>query len=103
MKVYKEVLFSREILLELESIRNYITENNNHEAANRYIDQLEAEINALVYLADCFPISRWLTVRKYHPEARSLITRNKKWNVIFHVEGDYVIVDKIIPSKLVIN
>lgn len=103
MKVYKDVLFSRNILLELEDIRNYVAENNNHEAANRYIDQLEAEINALVYLADCFPISRWLAVRKYHPEARSLITHNKKWNVIFHTEGDFVIVDKITPSKLVIN
>ena len=103
MKVYKEVVFSKDVLFDLGEIRKFITDNNTHDSANRYIDQLEAEINALVYLADCFPISRWMTVRRYHPEAKSLITRNKKWNVIFHTEGDLVVVDKIIPSKMVIN
>jgi len=29
------------------------------------------------------------------------ITKNKKWNVIFHIDGDDVIVDKLIPSKMV--
>jgi len=103
MRVYKEVVFSKAVLFDLGEIRDFIVFNNTHEAANKYIDQLEAEINALVYLADCFPISRWLSVRRYHPEARSLITRNKKWNVVFHTDGDLVIVDKIIPSKMVIH
>ena len=103
MKIYKEVVFSRAVLFDLGDIRDFIVSNNTQEAANRKIDQLEAEINALVYLADCIPISRWLSIRRYHPQAHSLITRNKKWNVVFHTEGDLVVVDKIIPSKMVIH
>ncbi len=100
MRVYEEVVFSRDVLFDLEEIRKFITDKNTRETANRYIDQLEAEINALVYLADCFPISRWTTVRRHHPEAKSLVTRNRKWNVIFHTESDRVVEDKIIPSKM---
>jgi len=32
-----------------------------------------------------------------------LRTRNKQLNIIFHIEGDYVIVDKILASKMIIN
>lgn len=103
MKIYREVVFSRAVLSDFGEIRDFITTNNTHEAANKYIDQLEAEINALVYLADCFPTSRWLSVRRYHPQARSIITRNKKWNIVFHTDGDLVVVDKIIPSKMIIR
>ena len=103
MRIYREVVFSRAVLSDFGEIRDFITTNNTHEAANKYIDQLEAEINALVYLADCFPTSRWLSVRRYHPQARSIITRNKKWNIVFHTDGDLVVVDKIIPSKMIIR
>lgn len=32
-----------------------------------------------------------------------MISHNKKWNYIFHVNGDFVIVDRIIPSSMITN
>jgi hypothetical protein len=53
----------------------------------------------LRHLAGIIPESRYHSVRHYHPHAKQLRTRNKQLNIIFHVEGDVVIVDKILVSK----
>ena len=45
-------------------------------------------------------VSQWQTAKKYHLRAKRLITKNRKWNIIFHIEGVYVVVDAIIPSSL---
>ena len=57
----------------------------------------------LRYLADFIPESRYRSVHHYHPHAKQLRTRNKQLNIIFHIEGDYVVVDKILASKMIIN
>ena len=57
----------------------------------------------LRYLADVIPQSRYRTVLHYHPHAKQLRTRNKRFNIIFHIEGDTVIIDKILASKMIIN
>ena len=101
MKIYKEVVFSRIVLGDIAGLGNFISSKNTKEAANKYIDALEAEINALVYLADVIQNSQMQTIRKYHPEAKRMITRNRKWNVIFHTDGDKVFVDKLIPCKMI--
>ena len=88
MKIYKEVVFSRTVLDDIAGL-------------GKYIDALEAEINALVFLADVIQKSQMQTIVKYHPEAKRMITRNRKWNVIFHTDGDKVFVDKLIPCKMV--
>ena len=49
-------------------------------------------------------LTNWkkLYVQDYE-NAKQLRTRNKQFNIIFHIEGDTVIVDKIIASKMIIN
>ncbi len=29
-----------------------------------------------------------------------MVSHNKRWNYVFHIEEDYVIVDRIIPAKM---
>jgi len=35
--------------------------------------------------------------------AKQLRTRNKRFNIIFHIEGDIVVIDKNFASKMIIN
>ena len=29
-----------------------------------------------------------------------MVSHNKRWDYVFHIEEDYVIVDRIIPAKM---
>ncbi len=54
-------------------------------------------------MADVINYSQWKIAKCCHPKAKRMITKNKKWNIIFHVDGIYVIVDKIIPTKMMLG
>ena len=86
---------------DIDSIADFIISISTPEHAIRYKNQLISEIATLSYLADAIAFSDWKTAMECHPKAKRLITKNRKWNVIFHIDGDFVIVDKLIPSKLV--
>ena len=101
MTIYEDVVFSPEVVSDIAEISRFIRAKNTKEAANKYIDLLEAEINSLAIWADFIPKSKFWAHRQYHPEAKRLLTKNRKWNVVFHTEGRRVIIDKIIPSKMV--
>ena len=101
MKIYKKVVFSKDVLGDIAALGNFISSQNTQEAANKYIDALEAEISALIFLADVIQKSQLQTILRYHPDAKRMITRNRKWNVIFHTKGDKVFVDKLIPCKMI--
>lgn len=88
---------------DIDDIADFIVSVSNPEHAVKYVHDLIAEIMTLRYLAGIIPESRYRSVLKYHPNARQLRTRNKQFNIIFHIEGDVAIVDKIIPSKMIIS
>ena len=100
MKYYK-VSVSKTIIAEIEEIYDFIISISTPEHAVRYKNQLISEIATLSYMADIINYSQWKTAKKYHPKAKRYITKNKKWNVIFHIDGDDVIVDKLLPSKMI--
>ena len=100
MKYYK-VSVSKTVLAEIEEISDFIISISTPEHAVRYKNQLISEIATLSYLAGIINYSQWKTAKKYHPKAKRYITKNRKWNIIFHINGDDVIVDKLIPSKMV--
>lgn len=37
-------------------------------------------------------------IAKIHPEARRMISHNRKWIYVYHIEGRSAIVDRIIPK-----
>ena len=100
MKHYR-VSVSKTVLAEIEDIADFIISISTPEHAVRYKNQLISEIATLSYMADTINYSQWKTAKRFHPKAKRLITKNRKWNVIFHIDGDDFIVDKLLPSKLV--
>lgn len=35
-----------------------------------------------------------------HPEARRMISHNRRWIYVFHIEESFAIIDRIIPAKM---
>ncbi len=52
-------------------------------------------------LCRCIFTKQTKTIKMIHSKARRMVSHNKKWNYIFHIEDDFVIVDRILPSKLI--
>lgn len=71
------------------------------EGAQKYHQAMRNEVYSLSILADLYAPSRYTDIRRYHPCARRMVSHNKKWVYIFHINEDTVIVDRIIPSKLI--
>ena len=102
MRVYAVRILGT-VFADIDEIAEFIVSVSSPEHAVRYVDELQAEILSLRYLAGIIPESRYQTVRQYHPCAKQLRTRNRKLNIIFHTEVNLAIVDKILPSKMIIN
>jgi len=71
------------------------------ETAIRYAKRIREEVETLSYLAPMLPESKYELPKRYHPQAKTYVIAKKKLTVIFHIDGDYVIVDKILPSVLI--
>ena len=71
------------------------------EGAWKYHQNMLNEVNSLSILADLYQPSHYADIRRYHPRARRMVSHNKRWDYIFHIEDDTVVVDRIIPSKLI--
>ncbi len=71
------------------------------EGANLYIDMMTNEVLSLSILADIYLPSHFADIRRYHPHARRMVSHNKRWVYVFHIEDDTVVADRIIPSKLI--
>ena len=102
MKTYP-VLIRNQVYLDLYEIASFIVSKNSYSLAQSYLLMLYNEIKSLSYLADFIPFTKWQYISNRYPYCKSLITKNKKWNIIFRIENDFVIVEKIVASKLIID
>ena len=102
MKIYK-VVVKKEVFNDLSVIKDFIVTVASVDSAMKYVDALEQEIYSLAYLAPCIALTTSRTAKKYHPQARKVVTHNKKWTIIFHIEGSFAVVDKILPAKMMIS
>ena len=102
MKEYKVRILDT-VFADIGDIADYIVSVSNSKHALEYTRQLGAEIMSLRYLADVIPSSRWHAVLRYHPQARQMRTHNKRLNIIFHIEEDTVIVDKILAASMIVD
>lgn len=71
------------------------------EGAHRYASAMHDEILSLAIYADCFGESRSQTIRNVHPHARRMVSHNRKWVYVFHLEEDTVVVDRILNAKMI--
>ena len=100
MKKYK-VIYRVGVETYFDELGRYVGEQTSSCFASQYLQKLREEVEALSYLAPMLPKSKYELPRLYHPEAKTLVVGNKKLTVIFHIDGDYVIVDKLLPSALI--
>ncbi len=82
-------------------LMRFVASNCTMEFAIRYAKRIREEIEPLAYLAPILPKSSYELPKLYHPEAKTFLIGNKKLTVIFHIDGEYVVVDKMLPSVLI--
>lgn len=86
---------------DLRNLFEFLISVMSRDGANRYIDVIINEVLSLSILADIYSSSSYADIRRYHPNARRMVSHNKRWVYIFHIEDDTVVVDRILPSKLI--
>ena len=97
----KKVILSETIRQDIDAISDFIISVSRPEHAERYTQNLLDELADLSYLATMRPECPWELPKRYHNQAKTLPICRRKLTAIFHIEGDYVIVDKILPSSLI--
>lgn len=100
MKTYR-VEVDSSAWADIDDLTDWIRDSMSREGGDRYIDAMICEIYTLSVYADLFQTSRYVDVRRYHPRARRMVSHNKKWVYVFHIEGDVVVVDRILKAKLI--
>ena len=100
MKTYKvRVLQSAEA--DIDELADFLFEKLSKEGAYRYLDFMRQEVQSLSVYADCFAEAHSKTLLSIHLKARRMVSHNHKWAFVFHIEGDTVFVDRIIPSSMI--
>ncbi len=102
MKIY-DVKVLRSAEADIDDLADFLFEHLSKEGAYRYLDFMKQEVLSLSVYADCFGESHSKTIRSIHPNARRMLSHNRKWFYVFHIEGDTVLVDRIISSRSVAN
>lgn len=97
----RRVIIPLSVRLYMDEIADHIIELSRPEHAVRYVHEMVAEINELSYIADMLPESDSSYIKKHHPNAKRYNIKHGTWCVIFHVEGDFVMVDRIVLSSAV--
>lgn len=84
---------------DLRQIREFVSSIYREETGFKFVKRMFLEITPLSVSADAFPLSRFQTARIIHPEAKTISIMKHRWTVVFHIDGDYVVVDRILPAS----
>ncbi len=95
-----EVRISRAALQDMVRLRAFLDEMLSEEGAVRYANNMRAEIKMLSLYAPLYRRTSSKTFQMIHPEARHMVSHNKRWDYVFHIEDEFVIVDRIIPANM---
>ena len=94
-------MLSDEVLADMEDISDFIIAVSRPSHAERYIFEILAELNTLSYLGTILQKTKYKYPKRFHPEAKMIKLHNKPMCAIFHIDGDYVIVDRILHSSMI--
>ena len=86
---------------DLKNLTLFLLQMMSIEGAYKYLHAMQLEIMSLSVLANLYRPSNFIDVRAYNPKACHMVSHNKKWVYIFHIENDSVIIDRIRPAKLI--
>ena len=99
MRIY-EVRISKDALHDMQELRTFLKGLMSEEGAIRYANTMRNEIKSLSVYADCLSRTNSKTLLLIHPNARRMVSHNRRWIYVYHIEGNVVIVDRIIPTKM---
>lgn len=102
MKIYK-VVYSIAAVDDLKDIVSYIKSIYRLEAGLKYIDRISEQLESLSYCADTLPSNRSEMIKQIYPETKAISIMSHRLTAVFHIYEDFVIIDRIIPSKMIIN
>lgn len=100
MKEYR-ISISNKVYDDLENIGDFILSKCTQDTVDNYLKSLYEDISTLKFLAGILPYSEWETVKQIHPKGKRLLSKNRHWNIVFHISGDYAIIDRILASSLI--
>jgi len=100
MKKYR-IFFKPEAKTDMDTLYLYIADElMSPKTADNYIDGIIEKIESLMFTAEIYAINpREYIQRLYGPEARTIIY--KKMTIIYKVEGENVMISRIIPSAMI--
>lgn len=99
MHIY-EVRISLTALADMDDLRTFLHSMMTEEGAKYYADNMRAEIKMLSVYADCYGRTTSKTLLQINPNARRMLSHNRRWVYVFHIEEHFVIVDRILPAKM---
>ena len=99
MQIY-EVRISQDALQDMARLRSFLLEMMSEDGSVRYATNMRAEIKMLSLFAGLYGKTTSKTLLAIHPEARRMISHNRRWIYVFHIEESFAIVDRIIPAKM---
>lgn len=53
-------------------------------------------------MATMLPESRYYNPKRFHPEAKMMTLHKKPLCAIFHIEGEFVVVDRIVHPSMIL-
>ena len=101
MKTYK-VIVSEAAVSDLDDISMFVAGLYRPESGHNYVNRILGKLASLSYTADIYQNSRFATAKAIHPNAKTVSIINHRWTVVFHIESQYVVIDRLIPSKMMI-
>lgn len=99
MRIY-EVRISHAALQDMAQLREFLLQMMSEDGAMRYANNMRTEIKMLALYADLYRKTTSRTFLQIHPQARHMVSHNRRWDYVFHIEENFVIVDRIIPAKM---
>ena len=98
-----KVIVSSDAVDDLDEMVQYIASLYRVESGHNYVNRILGKLTSLSYTADIYQYSRYSVAKKIHPLAKTLSIMNHKWTAVFHIDGEFVIIDRFIPSKLMLD
>ena len=99
MQIY-EVRISHGARVDMAELRKFLKAMKTEEGAISYANNMREEIKMLALYADLYGKSTSMTLRQIHPEARRMVSHNRRWIYVYHIEENFVVVDRILPAKM---
>jgi len=99
MRIY-EVRISHGARVDMAELRKFLKSMMTVEGAIRYANNMREEIKMLALYANLYGKSTSITLRQIHPEARRMMSHNRRWIYVYHIEENFVVVDRILPAKM---